>query len=119
MQCILHVPEVALGVVDLDVEMALRIGRLPRVERVHGDVSQIHLLMVAKDVEGAPTGMRIEIQDADGLHFLERLEGGEGQSIKLAETVASITTRMVQAAGQAAGATVLKRLLHGVAHAAG
>jgi hypothetical protein len=94
-QRILDVPEVVLRLVDLDVEVPGWIGRLPGVERVDGDISEIDLLMVAKDVERATARMRIEIQDTDGLELLERLKRREGQPIELAEAVTRILTCMV------------------------
>ena len=112
----LNVPEVVLRLVDLDVEVPGRIGRLPGVERVDGDISEIDLLVVAKDIEGATARMRVEIEDADGLDLLQGLKRGEGQPIELAEAVTRILTCMVQAAGEAARAAVLQRLFDGIAH---
>jgi hypothetical protein len=67
------------------------------------------------DLPHADAGMGVEIEDADGLDLLERLKGGEGQAVELAETVAGITARMMEAAGEAARTPVLQGFLDGVA----
>ena len=111
--------QVTTRVVHLDVEMPFGMRRLPGVEAVDGDIGEINPLMVAEDVERPAAGMGVQVQDTDGLHLLERLECGEGEPVELAETVAGVTTRMMETAGQAARTTVLQGLLDRITHAAG
>jgi membrane protein involved in colicin uptake len=53
------------------------------------------LRVIAEDIERPAAGVRVEVEDADGLDLLQRLECGQGQPVELAEAVAGIAAGMM------------------------